>query len=227
MDASNFSKQFYSHLGPLSKGFGMKYSKGAFSLYQRLGDVFWRTELLCGFFLRDGRLEVTAVSRVKPLSFDEVQFAVIDPGKTHRVTDAQRVAAAFAARALLIGKTVCRLPCAGSAQIEEEQVRAMLLGIIKERDDFLGSAALGRGLSAYLMEHWEKYPYEAGLAHLCQKDWSAAARCFRLAGEKGCFEQKSIGRPGRYLHLVFIDYCRAMLSGVEWRSELAENGFSG
>lgn len=227
MDAADHSKQFYSHLGPLSKRFGMKYSKGAFSLYQRLGDVFWQTVLLCDFFLRDGRLEVTAVSRVKPLAFDEVQFAVIDPGKTHRVTDAQRATAAFAARALLIGKTVYRLPRAGSAQIEEEQVSDMLLEIVKERDDFLGSAALGRGLSAYLMEHWEKYPYEAGLACLCGGDYDAARRHFQLAGEKGCFEQKSLGRPGRYLHLVFIDYCKAMLSGVEWRSELAENGFSG
>ena len=173
MDAAAYSKQFYERLGELSRASGMKYSKNSFCAYQRLGDVFWSAHFLCGFFLRDGQLEVTVFSQVKPLDFDIVQFSVIDPKETHRVTDAQRVNAAFAARGLLIGKTVYRL------------------------------------------------------AHLCGKDWEAAERCFRLAGETGRYEQKSLGGPGRYLHLVFIDYCKAMRAGVAWSEELSENGFPG
>lgn len=225
MDAETFRKEFYDRLALLSREFRLKYSKGSFCAYEKLGDLLWSASFLCGFFLRDGRLEVTAVSRVKPLAFDGVQFSVIDPGKSRRITDLQRATAAFAARALTISKTVYRLPCDDPGRIGEE-ARAMLQGLVKERDGFLGSQALGGGLPAYLIEHWEKHPYEAGLACLCEGDYDTAKRCFELAGEKGDYEQKSIGRPGRYLHLVFADYCKAMLSGVEWTEELAENGFS-
>lgn len=227
MDAAAYSKQFYERLGELSRASGMKYSKNSFCAYQRLGDVFWSAHFLCGFFLRDGQLEVTVFSQVKPLDFDIVQFSVIDPKETHCVTDAQRVNAAFAARGLLIGKTVYRLACDSPAGLKAEQVRATLLEVIKERDAFLGSQALERGLPAYLAENWDKHPYEAGLAHLCGKDWEAAERCFRLAGETGRYEQKSLGGPGRYLHLVFIDYCKAMRAGAAWSEELSENGFPG
>lgn len=227
MDTAAFRKGFYSRLEEFSKASGLKYSKNSFCAYSRMGEIFWKAEFLCGFFLRDGQLEVTVVSRVKPLDFDAVQFSVIDPGKPRRITDTQRVTASFAARGLPIGKTVCRLPCAGPADPGEEQVQAVLRGVLEERDSFLGSQALEGGLSAYLVDHWEKHPYEAGMAHLCGGDWDAAERCFRLAGETGRFDQLSIGRPGRYLYLLFIDYCRAMRAGASWSEELAVNGFPG
>lgn len=75
------------------------------------------------------------------------------------------------------------------------------------------------------MNHWKEFPFEAGMAYLCKNDYRATKRCFELAEKNHCIVTKSIGEPGRYLHLVFIDYCKAMLSGVTWSDDLAANGF--
>lgn len=82
------------------------------------------------------------------------------------------------------------------------------------------------GLMSYLMNHREDYPFEGGMAYLCKGDYSTAKRCFELVEDKNCIVTKSIGKAGRYLHLVYIDYCKAMLSGIQWSDDLAVNGFS-
>lgn len=230
MGTTTYRTLFFNSLESISKSYSMKYSKNAFCTYQRLGDIFWSANFNCGFFLVDGRLEVKINSQIKPCDFDEIQFAIIDPEKKHRITDTMRVTAAFATESLQIDSKTYYFPCgdpAGFADKVEGYVRIVFDDLLDKRTAFLTSVmSTDGGLSLYLMSRWEDYPFEGGMAYLCKGDYSAAKRCFELVGEKNCIVTKSIGNAGRYLHLVYIDYCKAMLSGVPWTDELAVNGFS-
>lgn len=230
MDATTYRTLFFSSLEPISKSYNMKYSKNAFCTYQRLGDIFWSASFHCGFFLVDGQLEVRVINRLKPCDFDEIQFAVIDPEKKHRIIDTTRVTASFASKSLQIdSKTYC-FPCddpVDFADKVEGYVRSIFDDLVEKREAFLTSVmSIDGGLSPYLMNHREDYPFESGMAYLCKGDYSAAKRCFELVEEKNCIVTKSIGHAGRYLHLVYIDYCKAMLSDIPWSDDLAVNGFN-
>jgi len=230
MDAQMYAALFFKALELISKSYNMKYTKRAFCAYERLEDVFWSANFLCGSFLADGQLKITVNSQVKPCEFDVIQFSIIDPQKPHRITDALRVNAAFAAGSLQIDSTTYSFPCndpAGFSDRAEGYTRAIFDDLLEKRTAFLTSAAqIDGGLSPYLMNHWKDVPLEAGMAYLCKSDYDGARRCFELAEKKQRIWMKSIGKPGRYLHLVFIDYCKAMESGVEWTEALVENGFS-
>lgn len=229
MDTTTYRTLFFNSLKPISKSYNMKYSKNAFSAYQRLRDIFWSASFNCGFFLVDGQLEVKVGSRIKPCDFDVIQFAVIDPEKKHRITDALRVTASFAAESLQIDSKTYYFPCGDPADFADKvdgYVRTIFDDLTQERTAFLTSVKSTDGdISLYLMNRWEDVPFEVGMAYLCKGDYSAAKRCFELVEEKNCIVTKSIGNPGRYLHLVYIDYCKAMLSDVPWSDDLAVNGF--
>lgn len=230
MEACEYSTLFYDSLELISKSYHMKYSKRAFCAYQKLEDVFWEATFLCGSFLVDGQLKVTVTNKIKHCDFDAIQFSIIEPGKNHRITDALRANASFAAGALQIDSRIYYLPCGDTADFAgkaAEYVRAILDDLLGRRTEFLTSALSNDGgLLPYLMNHWEEIPLEAGMAYLCKGDYNGAQRCFELAERKQCIWRKSIGRVGRYLHLIFIDYCKAMQSGIEWTDTLVVNGFS-
>lgn len=227
MEATTYRTLFFNSLEPISKSYNMKYSKNAFCAYQRLGDIFWSADFFCKYFLVDGQLEVTVYSQIKPCDFDVIQFSIIDPEKKHRITDAMRVTASFAAKSLQIDSKTYRFPCDDPARFAdtlEENVRKIFNDLIEKRTAFLNSNVSNEGLLAYLISHWEDFPFEAGMANLCKGDYNAAIKCFELAEKNDRIVTKSIGKPGRYLHLVFIDYCKAMLSGITWSDDLAVNG---
>lgn len=230
MGATTYRTLFYNSLGQISKSYHMKYSKNNFCAYHRLEDNFWSANFNCGFFLADGQLEVKINSQIKPCDFDVIQFAVIDPEKKSRITDAMRATASFAAKSLQIDLKTYYFPCGDPADFADKvqgYVRAVFDDLLEKRTAFLTSImSTDGGLSLYLMNRWEDFPFEAGMSYLCKGDYSAAKRCFELVEEKNCIVTKSIGKAGRYLHLVFVDYCKAMLSGVEWTDDLAVNGFS-
>lgn len=230
MDATTYRSLFFSSLEPTSKAYDMKYSKNAFCAYQRHGDIFWNAAFHCGFFFVDGQLEVKVFNRLKPCGFDEIQFAVIDPEKNHRIVDATRVTASFAAESLQIDTKTYYFPCGDPADFADKvegYVRAVFDELLEKRTTFLTSVmSTDGGLLPYLTNHWEDHSFEGGMAYLCKGDYNVAKRCFELVEEKKCIVTKSIGKPGRYLHLVYIDYCKAMLTGVSWTDELAVNGFS-
>lgn len=141
-----------------------------------------------------------------------------------------RVTASFAAESLQIDSKTYYFPCGDPADFADKvqgYVRTVFDDLLEKRTVFLTSImSTDGGLSLYLMNRWEDFPFEAGMSYLCEGDYSAAKRCFELVEEKSCIVTKSIGKAGRYLHLVFVDYCKAMLSGVEWTDDLAVNGFS-
>lgn len=229
MEAATYRTLFFNCIEPITKSYGIRYSKNAFCAYQRLGDILWSASFNCGFFLVDGQLEVKVDSRLKPCDFDPMQFSIIDSGKRHRITDALRVTASFAAKSLQIDTKTYYFPCGDPADFADKTegyVRAILDDLLEKRATFLTSVVSNDGgLSPYLMNHWEDFPYEAGMAYLCKGDYRAAKQCFELVEKKQCIVMKSIGKPGRYLHLIFIDYCKAMQSGVTWTDDLAVNGF--
>lgn len=230
MEAGTYTTLFLDSLDRISKSYNVKYSKKAFCAYQRLGDIFWSANFIFGYFLADGQLEVTVDNRLKPCDFDAVQFSIIDPGKNRRITDAMRVNASFAAESLQIDSKVYHFPCGNPvdfADKAEGYVRAVLDDLFEKRETFLASVLSNDGgFLPYLMNHWEDIPLEAGMACLCKSDYNGARRCFELAEKKQRIWMKSIGRPGRYLHLIFIDYCKAMQSDIEWTNFLVANGFS-
>lgn len=228
MEAGTYATRFWDTLEPLSKSYNTKYSKRAFCAYQKLGETFWSATFFCGSFLVDGQLKVTVNSRIKHCDFDAVQFSIIEPGKKHRITDALRVNASFAAGSLQIDSKTYYFPCGDIAAFVDKvegYVRAIFDDLIEKRGTFLTSAMSNDGgLLPYLMNHWEEIPLEAGMAYLCKSNYNGAKRCFELAERKQCIWQKSIGKPGRYLHLIFIDYCKAMQSDIEWTDALVMNG---
>lgn len=230
MDAQTYAALFWTNLELISKSYNMKYSKRAFRVYQRLENVFWSAAFFCGSFLVDNQLKITVNNRVKLYESDAIQFSIIEPGKKHRITDALRVNASFAAGSLQIDTNTYYFPCGDPADFADKvegYVRTILDDLVEKRTAFITSAIQNDGgLSQYLMNHWEDIPLDAGMAYLCKGDYHAARRCFELAEKKRCIWMKSIGKPGRYLHLIFIDYCKAMESGVEWTEALVENGFS-
>lgn len=230
MDATIYRTLFFNSLEPISKSYNAKYSKNAFCTYQRLGDIFWSANFNCGFFLVDGQLEVRVINRLKPCDFDEIQFAVIDPEKKHRIIDTTRITASFAAKSLQIDSKTYYFPCGDPTDFADKvegYARAVFDELLEKRTAFLTSVmSTYGGFLPYLTRHWEDFPFEAGMAYLCKGDYSTAKRCFELVEEKNCIVTKSIGHAGRYLHLVYIDYCKAMLSGIQWTDELAVNGFS-
>ncbi len=230
MDAQTYAALFWKSLELISKSYHIKYAKRAFCAYERLENVFWSADFFCGSFLADGQLKITVNSHVKPYEFDVIQFSIIDPQKSHRITDALRVNASFAAESLQIDSTTYYLPCndpADFADRAEGYVRGIFDDLLEKRTVFLTSVMqIDGGLLPYLMNHWEDIPLEAGMAYLCKSDYDGAKRCFELAEKKRCIWLKSIGKPGRYLHLIFIDYCKAMGSGVEWTEALVVNGLS-
>ena len=119
-----------------------------------------------------------------------------------------------------------QLKIADFANKAEGYVRAIFDDLFEKRATFLTSAMTNDGgFLPYLMNHWEDIPLEAGMAYLCKSDYDGARRCFELAEKTQCIWQKSIGKPGRYLHLIFIDYCKAMQSNIEWTDALVVNGF--
>lgn len=228
MDATTYSSLFFNSLELISKSYDLKYSKNAFCAYQKVGDVFWSASFICRSFLVDGQLKVTVNSRIKPYGIDEIQFSIIGPEKKHRVTDAMRVNASFAAESLQINSEIYYFPCGDLADFTakvEGYVRDIFDDLLKKRTTFLTSVmSSDGGFLPYLMNHWEDIPLEAGMAYLCNKDYSSARKCFELAEKKQLVWLKSIGKPGRYLHLIFIDYCKAMQSGIEWTNSLVEEG---
>lgn len=230
MDAQTYAALFWNSLELVSKSYHVKYAKRAFCAYERLENVFWHANFLCGSFLADNQLKITVNSQVKPYEFDVVQFSIMEPHKTHRITDALRVNASFAAGSLQIDSATYIFPCSDPVDFAnrvEAYVRVIFHDLLEKRAAFLTSVTQNDGdLSTYLINHWENIPLEAGMAYLCKSDYPGAKRCFELAEKKHCIWMKSIGKPGRYLHLIFIDYCKAMESGVEWTKALVENGFS-
>lgn len=229
MEAGTYATQFWDTLESISKSYDTKYSKRAFCVYQKLGEAFWSAKFLCGSFLVDGKLKVTVYSQIKHCDFDAIQFSIIDPGKKHRITDALRVNASFAAGALQIDSKTYYFPCSDIADFADKAegyVRAIFDDLFEKRAIFLTSAMTNDGgFLPYLMNYWEDIPLEAGMAYLCKGDYNGAKRCFELAEKKQCIWQKSIGKPGRYLHFIFIDYCKAMQSNIEWTDALVVNGF--
>lgn len=229
MEVKTYSTLFLNSLEMISESYNVKYSKRAFSIYQKIGNDFWIASFLCGFFLVDGQLKITVTSQIKPYGFDEIQFSIIDPAKKHRITDALRVNASFAAGSLQIDSKIYYLPCGDPTDFADKvkgYVRDILDELFEKRTAFLTSAtANDGGLLPYLMNHWQDIPLEAGMAYLYAKDYSSARQCFELAEKKHIIWLKSIGRAGRYLHLIYIDYCKAMQSGVEWSDDLVVNGF--
>lgn len=229
MEAETYERLFLTSLEMVSKSYNIKYSKAAFCAYQKIGDDFWSASFLCDVFLVDGQLKITVNSELKPCGFDEIQFSIIDPTKKHRITDALRVSASFAAESLQIDSKIYYFPCGDPTDFAdrvEGYVRDILDELFEKRTAFLTSAmANDGGLLPYLMNHWQDIPLEAGMAYLCKNDYDGAIQCFELAEKKQIIWRKSIGRPGRYLHLIFIDYCKAMQSGVEWSDDLVVNGF--
>lgn len=228
MEACTYSTLFFNTLELISKFYDTKYSKRAFCAYQKLGEVFWSASFICGSFLVDGQLKVTVYNKIKHCDFDAIQFSIIDPGKKHRITDTLRVTAPFAAGSLEIDSKTYYFPCGDIADFTDKvkgYVRTIFDDLLEKRAAFLVSTkSTDSGLLPYLMCHWENIPLEAGMAYLCKKDYTGAKRCFELAEKKHCIWQKSIGKPGRYLHLIFIDYCKAMQSDIEWTDDLVANG---
>jgi len=224
MDAQAYATLFLKSLEQISKSYNIKYSKRAFCAYERLENIFWSANFLYGSFLVDGQLKITVNSQVKPYEFDVVQFSIIEPEKPHRITDSQRVNASFAAGSLQIDSNIYYFPCNDPVDFSERAegyVRTIFDDLLKKRTIFLTSVMKSDGgLLPYLMNHWEDIPLEAGMAYLCKGDYAGAKRCFELAEKKQRIWMKSIGKPGRYLHLIFIDYCKAMESGVEWTKAL-------
>lgn len=229
MEAETYEALFLNSLEMVSKSYNIKYSKAAFCAYQKIGDVFWSASFICGFFLVDGRLKITVNNELKPYGLDEVQFSIIDPAKKHRITDALRVNASFAAASVQIDSKIYYFPCGDPTDFAERvegYVRDIFDELFEKRTAFLTSAmANDGGLLPYLMNHWQDIPLEAGMAHLYTKNYSGARQCFELAEKRQTIWLKSIGRAGRYLHLIFIDYCKAMQSGIEWSDDLVVNGF--
>lgn len=229
MDAYRYETLFWKSFELISKSYNIKYVKRAFCAYERLGNIFWSANFLCGSFLVDGQLKITVNSLVKPCEFDVIQFSIIEPQKNHRITDALRVNASFAAGSLQIDSNIYYFPCGDPADFAEKAtgyVRTIFDDLLERRAAFLSSIMQNDGgLLQYLMNHWEDMPLEAGMAYLCQSDYNGAIRCFELAEKEQRIWMKSIGKPGRYLHLIFIDYCKAMQSDVEWTEALVENGF--
>lgn len=230
MEAGTYAALFWDALESVSQSYPIKYSKRAFCVYQKLGDVFWSAQFFCGSFLEDGQLKVTVSSGVKHCAFDAMQFSVIEPGKKRRITDALWVQASFAAGPLQIDGKTCRFPCASPEAFAARagaHVRDILDGLLEQRTEFLASvSSKDGGLLSWLAERWEEMPLEAGMACLCREDYGGAVRCFELARQRQCIWRKSVGRPGRYLHLVFLDYCKVMQSGVEWTEDLVVNGLA-
>ena len=229
MEASTYSTLFFNSLELISKSYNMKYSKRSFCAYQKLGEVFWKASFFCGSFLVDGQLKVTVQNQIKHCDFDAIQFSIIEPGKKRRITDALRVNASFAAGSLQIDSKTYYFPCDDTADFAgkaDGYVREILDALLAKRTEFLTSALSNDGgLLPYLTNHWRDIPLEAGMAYLCESDYNGARRCFELAEKKQHIWQKSIGKSGRYLHLIFIDYCKAMQSGIEWTDDLVVNGF--
>ncbi len=229
MEATTYAALFWNSLEQTAKSYHVKYSKRAFCAYQRSGDVFWSADFFCGYFLAGGQLEVTVDHQVKPCDFDTIQFSIIEPERKRRITDALRANASFAAGSLKIGSNTYRFPCGDPADFAgkvDGYVRAIFDELLEKRTAFLTSVTQNDGgLLPYLMDHWEDIPLEAGMACLCEGDYDGARRCFELAEEERIIWMKSIGRSGRYLHLIFIDYCKAMQSGLEWTEALVLNGF--
>lgn len=229
MEANAYIALFLNSLEAVSKSYGLQYSKKAFCAYQKLGDIFWSANFICGFFLVDGRLKITVSNRIKPCEFDAMQFSIIEPGKRRHITDALRVSASFAAGSLQIDSKTYYFPCGDPADFvdrAEGYVRAVFDDLLEKRTAFLASVMSNDGgLLPYLMNHWEDIPLEAGMAYLCKHDYNGARRCFESAEKKHCIWMKSIGRPGRYLHLIFIDYCKATQTGIAWTETLVTNGF--
>ena len=228
MEAWAYSALFFNTLERISKSLNIKYSKRAFCAYQKLEEAFWSANFLCGNFLVDSQLKVTVNNEIKHCDFDAIQFSIIDPGKKHRITDATRVNASFAAASLQIDSKIYYFPCSNTADFAnkvEGYVRAIFDDLLEKRTEFLTSAMSNNGgLLPYLMNHWEDIPLEAGMAYLCKSDYNSAKRCFELAEKKRCIWLKSIGKAGRYLHLIFMDYCKAMQSDIEWTDDLVVNG---
>lgn len=229
MEAWTYSALFFNSLELISKSYDMKYSKRAFCTYQKLGEVFWNADFFCGSFLADGKLKVTVHNKIKHCDFDAIQFSIIEPGKKHRITDALRVNASFAAGSLQIDSKTYYFPCDNATDFADKAagyVQVIFDDLLEKRTEFLTSTMSNDGgLLPYLMNHWQDIPLEAGMAYLCESDYSGAKRSFELAEKKQCIWRKSIGKAGRYLHLIFIDYCKAMQSGIEWTDDLVVNGF--
>ncbi len=229
MEAKTYITLFLNSLEMVSKSYNTKYSKKVFCVYQKIGNVFWSANFIYGFFLVDGQLKITVNSQLKPYGSDEVQFSIIEPKKKHRITDALRVNASFAAESLQIDSEIYYFPCGNPADFTDKvegYVRNIFNDLLKKRTTFLTSVVSDDGgLLPYLMNHWKDVPLDAGMAYLCKNDYNGARQCFELAEKKQLIWTKSIGRPGRYLHLIFIDYCKAMQSGVEWSDDLVSNGF--
>jgi len=229
MDAHTYETLFWKSLELTSKSYHVKYAKRAFCVYERIGNIFWSANFLCGSFLIDGQLKITVNSQVKPYEFDVMQFSIIEPQKSRRITDALRANASFAAGSLQIDSNIYYFPCGDPADFAEKAtgyVRAVFDALLEKRTAFLSSVTQSDGgLSPYLMNHWKDMPLEAGMACLCRSDYNGAIRCFELAEKERRIWMKSIGKPGRYLHLIFIDYCKAMQSDVEWTEALVEHGF--
>lgn len=229
MDASPYTTSFLNNIEMVSKLYNIKYSKTAFCAYQKLGDVFWSASFICGFFLVDGQLKITVSNRLKPSESDIIQFSIIDPSKKHRITDAMRVNASFAAESLQIGSKIYYFPCDDPADFSnkaEGYARNIFDDLLEKRTAFLSSIMSDGGLLSYLISCWETFPLEAGMAYLCMHDYNNAKLCFEFAEKKHCFWTKSIGRPGRYLHHIFIDYCKAMQADIDWTDRLVVNGLS-
>lgn len=229
MEAETYERLFLTILEMVSESYNLKYSKRAFSVYQKVGNAFWSASFICGFFLVDGQLKITVTNQLKPYGFDEVQFSIIDPTKKHRITDAMRVNASFAAASVQIDSKIYFFPCGDPTDFADKvegYVRNIFDELFERRNAFLTSAmANDGGLLPYLMNHWQDIPLEAGMSYLYAKDYSSARQCFELADKKHIICSKCIGSPERYLHLIFIDYCKAMQSGIEWSDDLVVNGF--
>lgn len=249
MDDKQFrqwNKKFYQSLKIATKARKIKLSAEG-DIYKKVDPYFYRI-----FYwvesVEAGKADIILDITVKYHCFDELQYAIIQPGNSFRFTDKIR-----ANSGALCYVSFPRMPQTFECDSSEESIPKLcenLLDFIREYcSDFLAMVEREYGdLDGYYIANKGDEPRLAGLAYLDRGDIDSAIECFsspnmdgansiwsvdiytdeqrRRAQESG--EQIFVSQYGESIHRnrkeQFLDYAIALKNGLEWNYDRAMYG---
>lgn len=209
----------------LGKPHRIKASKCSLGIYQRQGDTLWAACILPKGSPGGPEVQLAVRLSIKPLAFDAVDRALLcDPGK--KLTDAVNANRHWAFYDICEKTYVySREQIVRGELTAAEIARQLLENALESLRQFREMVERKYGdLFRFFIAQKQELPMLAGMSFLHLGQYKQARECFEAAGATKKYWRLSIGRYGRYYHLVAIDYCRVMEANREWKPEYVRGG---
>lgn len=217
--------ELLDYLKEIARPRKVKVSRKCLGMYKKEKSVFWRAEIREDYsYLGEGNCYVLKVS-IKPLVYDDLRFAITEPGENIKYTDVLRANRGFAFYEFFNKPYIIEDNEAEKSERLNEIAKQIFEDTMVAVSDFLKMIDAKHGdFHHYIISLRNDEPMLAGLSCMALQEYSAAINCFSQAECTGRYWNLAYGALSRLFHNVCIDYCTIMLIGSQWKKEYVFSG---